>query len=81
MLINIFDEKENKYKKIEILDIEKVDRYVKSKKSLEELFGKYKNIYYYVVVNKGLFRGKEVYVINIYNEKIYVILENGLNEY
>ncbi|HBH0619761.1 TPA: UbiD family decarboxylase, partial [Clostridioides difficile] len=57
------------------------DRYVKSKKSLEELFGKYKNIYYYAVVNKGLFRGKEVYAINIYNEKIYAISENGLNEY
>ncbi|WKK94333.1 hypothetical protein Q0Y04_09975 [Clostridioides difficile] len=81
MLTNTLDEKENKYKKIEILDIEKADRYVKSKKSLEELFGKYKNIYYYAVVNKGLFRGKEVYAINIYNEKIYAISENGLNEY
>ena len=59
VLTNTLDEKENKYKKIEILDIEKADRYVKSKKSLEELFGKYKNIYYYAVVNKGLFRGKE----------------------
>ncbi|HBF8940582.1 TPA: UbiD family decarboxylase, partial [Clostridioides difficile] len=81
VLTNTLDEKENKYKKIEILDIEKADRYVKSKKSLEELFGKYKNIYYYAVVNKGLFRGKEVYAINIYNEKIYAISENGLNEY
>ncbi|AXU78899.1 TPA: UbiD family decarboxylase [Clostridioides difficile] len=81
VLTNTLDEKENKYKKIDILDIEKADRYVKSKKSLEELFGKYKNIYYYAVVNKGLFRGKEVYAINIYNEKIYAISENGLNEY
>lgn len=81
VLTNTLDEKENKYKKIDILDIEKADKYVKSKKSLEELFGKQKNIYYYAVVNKGLFRGKEVYAINIYNEKIYYISEKGLSEY
>lgn len=81
VLTNTLDEKENKYKKIDILDIEKADKYVKSKKSLEELFGKQKNIYYYAVVNKGLFRGKEVYAINIYNEKIYSISEKGLSEY
>ncbi|MGO0882862.1 UbiD family decarboxylase [Clostridioides difficile] len=81
VLTNTLDEKENKYKKVDILDIEKADKYVKSKKSLEELFGKQKNIYYYAVVNKGLFRGKEVYAINIYNEKIYSISEKGLGEY
>ncbi|MGO1043294.1 UbiD family decarboxylase [Clostridioides difficile] len=81
VLTNTLDEKENKYKKIDILDIEKADKYVKSKKSLEELFGKQKNIYYYAVVNKGLFRGKEVYAINIYNEKIYSISEKVLSEY
>ncbi|MCC0666925.1 MULTISPECIES: UbiD family decarboxylase [unclassified Clostridioides] len=81
VLTNTLDEKENKYKKVDILDIEKADKYVKSKKSLEELFGKQKNIYYYAVVNKGLFRGKEVYAINIYNEKIYSISEKGLSEY
>ncbi len=32
VLTNALDEKENKYKKIEILDIEKADRYSKSKK-------------------------------------------------
>ncbi|UWD47802.1 UbiD family decarboxylase [Clostridioides difficile] len=81
VLTNTLDEKENKYKKIDILDIEKTDKYTKSKKSLEELFGKQKNIYYYAVVNKGLFKGKEVYAINIYNEKIYSISEKGLSEY
>lgn len=81
VLTNTLDEKENKYKKVDILDIEKADKYVKSKKSLEELFGKQKNIYYYAVVNKGLFRGKGVYAINIYNEKIYSISEKGLSEY
>lgn len=81
VLTNTLDEKENKYKKVDILDIEKADKYVKNKKSLEELFGKQKNIYYYAVVNKGLFRGKEVYAINIYNEKIYSISEKGLSEY
>ncbi|MGO0986008.1 UbiD family decarboxylase [Clostridioides difficile] len=81
VLTNTLDEKENKYKKVDILDIEKADKYVKSKKSLEELFGKQKNIYYYAVVNKGLFRAKEVYAINIYNEKIYSISEKGLGEY
>ncbi|UDN63221.1 UbiD family decarboxylase [Clostridioides sp. ES-W-0016-02] len=81
VLTSTLDEKENKYKKVDILDIEKADKYVKSKKSLEELFGKQKNIYYYAVVNKGLFRGKEVYAINIYNEKIYSISEKGLSEY
>ncbi|MGX9756310.1 UbiD family decarboxylase [Clostridioides difficile] len=81
VLTNTLDEKENKYKKVDILDIEKADKYTKSKKSLEELFGKQKNIYYYAVVNKGLFKGKEVYAINIYNEKIYSISEKGLSEY
>lgn len=81
VLTNTLDEKENKYKKVDILDIEKADKYTKSKKSLEELFGKQKNIYYYAVVNKGLFKGKEVYAINIYNEKIYSVSEKGLSEY
>ena len=39
------------------------------------------DIYYYKVVNKGLFKKKEVYIINMYTEKVYLIDNDGIKDY
>ena len=39
------------------------------------------DIYYYKVVNKGLFKKKEVYIINMYTEKVYLIDNDSIKDY
>ncbi|WP_286315872.1 UbiD family decarboxylase [Romboutsia ilealis] len=74
-------EKQNKYKKIISVSNDKIEKYIDNKVDLEEKLKKDGDVYYYKVVNKGLFKKKEVYIINMYTEKLYLIDDDGIKDY
>ena len=75
------EEKENRYKKITSTSIDKVYKYIGNKTDLEEMIKNNGDIFYYEFVNKGLFKKKEVYIINMYTEKVYSISNDYISEY
>ncbi|HSQ88248.1 UbiD family decarboxylase [Romboutsia sp.] len=81
ILGNKLNENKEKYKKISEISREKTSRYVKNKKELDEIVGESKDLYYYELVNKGLFKEKQVYIINMYTEKVYIISQDKISEY
>ncbi|MEG1131924.1 MAG: UbiD family decarboxylase [Romboutsia sp.] len=81
LLENKLSDKNNKYKSISKIDIDKVDSYVDGETNINELLGKAKNSYYYFAINRGLFKKKEMYAVNMYDKKIYSISKDGLSNY
>jgi hypothetical protein len=75
------DEKGNKYKEISQISQDKAQRYVTDKENLNKILGKNKDLYYYEMVNSGFFKEKQVYIINMYTEKIYIISKDKISEY
>ena len=75
------EEKQNKYKKIISVSNDKIDKYIDNKVDLDKKLKDDGDIYYYKVVNKGLFKKKEVYIINMYTEKVYLIDNDGIKDY
>ena len=81
ILSNKLSENEDKYKEISEISKEKANRYIKDKESLDKILGKNEDLYYYELVNKGIFKEKQVYIINMYTEKVYIISEDKISEY
>lgn len=81
ILKNKLEEKGNKYKDLYTVSKEKASRYIDNQEDLDEFLGDEKDLYYYEIVNKGWFRSKEVYIINMYTEKVYFISEDNIKEY
>ena len=75
------EEKQNKYKKIISVSNDKIDKYIDNKVDLDKKLKDDGDIYYYKVVNKGLFKKKEVYIINMYTEKVYLIDNDSIKDY
>ena len=75
------NEKQNKYKKIFSITKDKVSKYIDKKINIEEELKNSSDLYYYEVVNKGLFKKKEVYIINMYDKKVYSINSDGIKNY
>ena len=75
------EENKNKYKKITSVSKDKMYKYIDNQKDLEEQLNNDGDVYYYLIVNKGLFKKKEVYIINMYTEKVYSIDDNGIKNY
>ena len=75
------EEKQNKYKKIISVLNDKIDKYIDNKVDLDKKLKDDGDIYYYKVVNKGLFKKKEVYIINMYTEKVYLIDNDSIKDY
>ena len=65
------EEKQNKYKKIISVSNDKIDKYIDNKVDLDKKLKDDGDIYYYKVVNKGLFKKKEV-IDAINNDEMYV---------
>ena len=64
-----------------LLSIELIDKYIDNKVDLDKKLKDDGDIYYYKVVNKGLFKKKEVYIINMYTEKVYLIDNDSIKDY
>lgn len=75
------NDKDIKYKKAEIIDHDKANRYIKDSQDIDEVFGDKKNIYYLAVVNKGFFKKKDILAINIYTKQIYDVSDGKLTKY
>lgn len=75
------DKKKNKYKNILDISKDKIDKYINNKNNIEKELNNELDIYYYKVVNKGFFKKKEVYAINMYTEKVYLINEDSIENY
>jgi len=74
-------EKQNEYRKIIGISKDKIDKYIYNIKDIDKLIKNNGDIYYYEVVNKGLFKKKEVYIINMYTEKVYLVNNDGIKDY
>lgn len=81
ILENKLKENDVKYKDISALQKEKIYKYVSNKVDVDKILGNDANICYYLLVNKGLFKGKDVYIVNMYSEKVYQITNNSIEEY
>ena len=81
ILKNKLDEKGEKYKEITSIDKEKSNKYVNDNEKLEKVLGPNEDLYYYELVNKGLFKGKDVYIVNMYTEQIYIISQEKISEF
>lgn len=69
-------ENEKKYNSIELLDEEKQEKYIND--DLESMINKNGNIYYYLMVKKGWFRPKEIYLVNIYDKTTYNLTKDKI---
>ncbi|MDR0879409.1 MAG: UbiD family decarboxylase [Clostridioides sp.] len=74
-------EKNVKYKKLDFVDEEEADKRIGSTKKVEDILKDEKNIYYYIRVNKGFFKEKDILVVNIYTKMIYNISNGEETEY
>lgn len=81
ILENKLTEKGNKFKSISIISEDKVDSYIKGMKTLDEAIGKKRNTYYYGLVHRGIFKQKQLYVVDMYSKKVYSITDDGLKQY
>ncbi|MGL5329943.1 MAG: UbiD family decarboxylase [Peptostreptococcaceae bacterium] len=70
-----------KYKSISKISEDKADKYIQDKQGLDQLLGKNKDLYYYELVNKGLFKKKEVYIINMYTQEVYSLSQEKIKKY
>lgn len=81
ILKNKLDENGVKYKEIVSIDKEKSNRFVEDKENLDKILGPNEDLYYYELVNKGFFKGKDVYIINMYTEQIYIVSQEEISEF
>lgn len=81
ILKNKLETKGIKYKNIYSTSKEKAKRYIEKDVDLESFLGDSEELYYYEIVNKGLFKKKQVFLINMYDEKVYFVSDNGIKEY
>lgn len=81
LLKNKLETKGVKYKNINTISKEKAKRNINENIDLDKFLGKNEDLYYYEIVNKGFFKPKDVYLINIYSEKIYKVTDDKIKEY
>lgn len=81
LLKNKLETKGVKYKNINTVSKERAKRNINENIDLDKFLGKNEDLYYYEIVNKGFFKPKDVYLINIYSEKIYKVTDDKIKEY
>ncbi len=81
LLKNKLETKGVKYKNINTVSKERAKRNINENIDLDKFLGKDEDLYYYEIVNKGFFKPKDVYLINIYSEKIYKVTDDKIKEY
>lgn len=75
------EENKNEYKEIMSVSKDKIYKYIDDETDLDKKLKNDGDLYYYEVVNKGLFKKKEVYIINMYSEEVYLIDDDGIKNY
>lgn len=80
-LENKLNEKNKSFKSIEIISKEESNKYTRNKDFLEDFFKENNSVYYYAIVNRGIFKAKELYLIDIYTKKIYFVSDNEIVNY
>lgn len=73
------NEKNKKYKSIEILEENKQEKY--SNDDLRNIIQKNGNIYYYFIIKTGWFKPKEIYIVNIYDKTIYNLTDDKVEHF
>ncbi len=81
LLKNKLETKGVKYKNINTVSKERAKRNINENIDLDKFLGKNEDLYYYEIVNKGFFKPKDVYLINIYSENIYKVTDDKIKEY
>lgn len=74
-----FEEKEKKYKSIELLENDKLEKYMNN--DLKNKIDSNGNIYYYFSVKNGWFKPKEIYMVNIYDKTTYILTDDKAQSY
>lgn len=69
-----FAKEEKKYKNIELLDNNQIEKYMND--DLKNMIEKNGNIYYYFSIKMGWFKPKETYMVNIYDKTTYVLTDD-----
>lgn len=75
------NENKEKFKYVKVEDKNKALKYLVNSDEVNEFIGDKNDIYYYMVVNKGLFKKKQIYMINVYTKQLYKISDEGIKEY
>lgn len=70
-----------KYKSITSIEKEKIYKYISNKIDVDKILGEEANLFYYQLVNKGFFKGKQIYLINMYTKKVYLISKDSIVNY
>ncbi|MGL6104762.1 UbiD family decarboxylase [Romboutsia sp.] len=81
ILSNKLQENKVKYKSITSIEKERIYKYVSNKVDVDKILGKEADLYYYKLVNKGFFKEKQIYIINIYTQKVYLISKDSIINY
>lgn len=80
-LENKLKEKDETFKRIEIVSDQNSNKYVKNNQVLKDFLKSNKNAYYYALVNKGFFKKKELYFIDMYTKNIYKVENDKVVNY
>lgn len=81
VLENKLKENKESFKSIDIVSEKNINKYVKNKKIIEDFVKSNKSAYYYSVVNKGFFKKKELYLIDMYTKTIYKVENDKVVNY
>ena len=77
-LKNELDKNKRVYKKLDVIESDKANRYTKSDKKIGELLNQKENTYFFFVGNKGFLRGKDLYCVDMYNGAVYSFEDGNL---
>lgn len=74
-----FEEENKKYKSIELLENNKIEKY--NNDDLKNMINKNGSVYYYFSVKIGWFRAKEIYMINMYDRTLYQLVNDEVQSF
>lgn len=80
-LENKLKEKNESFKNIDIVSKDDSSKYTKNKDIVDNFIKNNNSVYYYAVVNKGIFKKKELYLIDMYTKKIYFVSNDEIVNY
>lgn len=74
-------ENNEKYKYVKVEDKSKILKYISNNSAVDKFINNKNDIHYYLLVNRGIFKSKKLYMINVYTKQLYSIDENGIKKF